>query len=253
MAPATLAKVFNHGLWDQLLRQHVVSLHDGQATQVDYQGMNNDRAQLKAYLNQLTSISRQEFSQWSQQEQLAYLINLYNAWTIEFVLTSYPDIESIRELGGLFQSAWEIEIISLFGEPHSLNDIEHGLIRASGRFNDPRIHFAVNCASIGCPALRSEAYTGIQLEKQLEEQTEKFLSDRSRNRLKENTLEVSSIFKWYREDFEKGWHGVNSLTDFFAVYQNALGLTVSDVQRLHAGVINIEFLDYDWRLNARQK
>ena len=91
------------------------------------------------------------------------MINAYNAWTVEFILTKYPDLDSIKDLGSFFNSPWDKEFIPLLGKTVSLNDIEHGLIRGSDRYNDPRIHFAVNCASIGCPALREEAYTGDKL------------------------------------------------------------------------------------------
>lgn len=117
--------------------------------------------------------------------------------------------------------------------------------------NDPRIHFAVNCASIGCPALRAEAYSGKHLDKQLNQQMHLFLMDRARNRLKDNTLQLSSIFKWYEKDFEKGWLGYDSLTSFLLANAQSLDLPASAIQALKKGELDIEFLDYDWRLNAR--
>lgn len=102
----------------------------------------------------------------------------------------------------------------LLGKTRSLDDIEHGLIRGNGKYNDPRIHFAVNCASIGCPALREEAYNATDLESQLQEQTVRFLSDMTRNIAQDNTLSVSSIFKWYGDDFEQGFKGANTLQQF---------------------------------------
>jgi hypothetical protein len=136
------------------------------------------------------------------------------------------------------------------GEKRSLDDIEHGLIRGSGRYNDPRIHFAVNCASIGCPALRNQAYRGDILEAQLEEATVLFLSDKSRNRLSEGSLQISSIFKWYREDFERGWRGAATLPQFLALYKDSLGLGDAETDELASGNITIAFLDYDWKLNS---
>jgi hypothetical protein len=131
-----------------------------------------------------------------------------------------------------------------------LDDIEHGLIRGSGRYNDPRIHFAVNCASIGCPALRAEAYVAQRLNVQLEDATQMFLSDRTRNRVESDALKVSSIFKWYRPDFEKGWRGANTLGQFLALYSEPLALNADTASQLSAGKLDIEFLDYDWRLNV---
>ena len=106
------------------------------------------------------------------------------------------------------------------------------MIRGSGRYNDPRVHFAVNCASIGCPALRSEAYQAERLDSQLDEATRLFLADRNRNRVVGQSLQVSSIFKWYREDFEKGWRGFYSLNDFFVFYYQALDVNHANIQKL---------------------
>ncbi|MDT8376730.1 MAG: DUF547 domain-containing protein [Mariprofundaceae bacterium] len=249
---AAMAGEFDHGDWNQLLRNHVVSLHDGQASVVDYSALADKHDSLKAYLARLSGVSRQQFDQWTEIEQLAFLINVYNAWTVELILTAWPEVASIRELGSLFRSPWQKEFIPLLGETRSLDDIEHGLIRGSGRYNDPRIHFAINCASIGCPALRAEAYDSERIDAQLEEQSIAFLTDRSRNRLENRVLMVSPIFKWYREDFERGWKGFDSLTDFFAAYATALGISSADVHIVQAGRMDVQFLDYDWRLNARQ-
>lgn len=245
----TQASGFDHGVWDVLLKKHVVSIRQGQATQVNYAGFIRDRTQLKAYLAATSAVSQATFDSWSKFDQLAFLINTYNAWTVELVLTGYPTITSIKDLGSLFQSAWGKSFIPLMGKIRSLDDIEHGLIRAETRYQEPRIHFAVNCASIGCPALRPEAYVGERLIAQLDEATRLFLSDRSRNWLNGDVLKLSSIFKWYRQDFERGWGGYQELPQFLIVYRQALGLSDKDVQRLKSGALDIEFTDYDWRLN----
>ena len=247
-----LADAFDHSQWDQLLKQHVAVLRDGQATEVNYSGMSNDRSQLKEYLQQLSKVSQSEFDEWLKEEQLAFLINAYNAWTVELILTGYPDIDSIKDLGSFFRSPWKKSFIPLLDKTRSLDDIEHGLIRGTGLYNEPRIHFAANCASIGCPALRPEAYVAERLNDQLEDQTRNFLADHTRNRLTEDGLEVSSLFKWYREDFEQGWLGLQHLEDVFVRYATLLGLSEEDVRRLQMGEINIDFLNYDWRLNDRQ-
>jgi hypothetical protein len=245
-------RALDHSVWNDLLQQHITVLQEGQATQVDYAGMATDRVALKSYLQALEAVKRADFDAWPPAQQLAFLINAYNAWTVELILTAYPDLESIKDLGSLFSSPWKKAFIPLLGETRSLDDIEHALIRGSGRYNDPRIHFAVNCASVGCPALRAEAFIAERLDGQLAEQTRLFLADRSRNRLQGDTLEVSSIFKWYREDFEKGWLGYQSLEVFFAAQSEPLGLSESDVQRLQAGKLDIDFLDYDWDLNGKK-
>lgn len=249
ISASTHASTFDHGVWDGLLKKHVVSIRQGQTTQVNYDGFVHDRVQLKNYLAMMSAVPRATFDKWGKPEQLAFLINAYNAWTVELVLTGYPRIESIKDLGSLLQSAWGKRFIPLLGETRSLDNIEHGLIRAENRYQEPRIHFAVNCASIGCPALRPEAYTGARLTAQLDDATQLFLSDRSRNWLKGNTLNLSSIFKWYREDFERGWGGFRALSQFLIAYRKPLGLFDSDVQRLKTDALDIEFTEYDWRLN----
>lgn len=242
---AGLAQAFDHGTWDELLERHVRPVRGGVATQVDYSGMARERAVLKAYLDKLEAVAEADFRRWPKPEQLAFLINAYNAWTVELVLTGWPDIASIKDLGSLFASPWKKGFIPLLGKTRSLDDIEHGLIRAKGAYGEPRIHFAVNCASIGCPALRPEAYSAKRLESQLADATRRFLADRSRNRLQGDTLEVSSIFKWYGDDFEAS----GGLRAFLAERGKALELTSAQRKDLRAGRIEIAFLDYDWRLN----
>ncbi len=243
--------VFDHSSWDRLLSAHVEVSQGGQSTVVDYDGMMKDRSVLKKYLHQLMAVSKYQFDRWPSNEQLAFLINAYNAWTVELILTQWPNLSSIKDLGGFFRSPWDKEFLILLGATRSLDDIEHGLIRESGKYKDPRIHFAVNCASIGCPALRVEAYSGSVLDQQLDAQTTLFLSDQTRNRVDGETIRLSSIFKWYRGDFEKGWHGFNRLEDFLLVYVEALNLSNAQIEQLKNGETNIEFLDYDWRLNKK--
>ncbi|MCB1647686.1 MAG: DUF547 domain-containing protein, partial [Pseudomonadales bacterium] len=153
----------------------------------------------------------------------------------------------------LFRSPWKKAFIPLLGQTLSLDNIEHDMIRAEDVYKEPRIHFAVNCASIGCPALRTEAYTGEALEQQLEEQTVAFLSDRSRNRVEAGELKVSAIFTWYQQDFEKGWGGYGSLQSFFVQYASALGLSDQQVRALADDDMEIGYLPYDWQLNDVQR
>ena len=236
-------------LWTRLLERCVVPTRDGGSTAVDYGCFTASRRDLDRYLASLTSIDRETFERWSRDSRLAFLINAYNAFTVELILDAWPDLDSIRDLGGLFSSPWKKSFISLLGERVSLDDIEHGMIREPGRFDEPRIHFAVNCASIGCPALRREAYRGETINAQLEEQTVQFLGDRSRNRLRAGRLEVSPLFKWYRDDFGNGARDIGSLRGFLARYADALDLDDGQRARLVKGELPLRFLDYDWSLN----
>lgn len=248
ICPAS-AEPFDHSPWDGLLKKTVSSRDGGRSTQIDYAAIQQSSTGLSGYLSRTEGVAQESFDGWAKAEQLAFLINVYNARTIELVLRRYPDISSIKDLGSLVASPWKKAFVPLFGRMLSLDDIEHGLIRGSGRYGDPRIHFAVNCASIGCPALRAEAYSGDRLDAQLEDQTRLFLSDRSRNRLKGGTLELSSIFKWYREDFEKGFRQAASLEAFLALHAAALGLDEGDLALLKAGELTLRYLKYDWHLN----
>jgi hypothetical protein len=239
-----------HKDWQDLLSQHVKPVNQGHSSAVDYPAMLQDRTKLQGYLNQLSQITQTEFDAWDTSSQLAWLINAYNAWTVELILTKYPDVDSIKDLGGFFSSPWDKSFIPLLGKTRSLNDIEHKLIRGSDRYKDPRIHFAVNCASIGCPALREEAYTGAKLEQQLNAQTERFLSDSSRNYAKGDTVYVSAIFKWYGDDFAKGFGGADSVDAFLLLYPSALKLSPALQSTAAKQQLDIDFLDYDWSLNA---
>ncbi|GGB66637.1 DUF547 domain-containing protein [Shewanella inventionis] len=247
--PATTEQAL-HQQWQALVSQHVKPINNGNSSAVDYAAMQLQRTQLQSYLKQLSSISQTQFDAWDKSTQLAILINAYNAWTVELILTKYPDIESIKDLGGFFSSPWDKSFIPLLGKTRSLNDIEHKLIRGSDRYNDPRIHFAVNCASIGCPALLEEAYTGAKLEQQLDAQTKRFLADTSRNYAKGDTVYLSAIFKWYGDDFTQGFAGADSVEAFLLLYPNALQLNTVQQAAAKKQQLAINFLDYNWSLNA---
>lgn len=240
-----------HGSWHLLVKNHVRWNDEGTATEVDYKEFKRNRDFLTRYLQSLSAVTESEFESFSREQQLAFLINAYNAFTVDLILSEYPELESIKDLGSLFSSAWKKKFFSLFGEAQSLDGIEHDLIRGSGRYNEPLIHFAANCASIGCPALLNEAYVAETLEQQLLESTRKFLSDQNRNRFdtETGTLDVSSIFDWYAEDFSNGWRGYDSLQDFFRTHADWMTDDTEAAERLKQGPLKIRFLDYDWRLN----
>ena len=221
-----------HAPWTALLQRHVTVLPGGHATQVDYAGFSAERLQLRTYLNVLTNVNRSEYDRWSKKEQLAFLINAYNAWTVELVLSGYPRIESIKDLGTLLKSPWKKRFVTLFGTLFSLDDIEHTLIRGTGNFNEPRIHFAVNCAAQSCPPLWNHAYTAENLESSLEKRTRAFINNSNYNSLSSNSAQVSKIFDWYNADFGK-------LSDFLNKYaETPLN---SDAE--------IRFNDYNWEIN----
>jgi hypothetical protein len=244
---------FDHGhaAWTALLRKHVRLLRGGQATQVAYAGFKADRAALKAYLDSLSAVTPATFGGWTRAERQAFLTNAYNAFTVELILTRYPDLKSIKDLGSLLNSPWKPKWVSLLGTKVSLDDIEHAMLRKRGDYDDPRVHFAVNCASIGCPALREEAFVAARLDAQMDEQTLRFMSDRTRNRFnpQRGRLELSKIFDWYGEDFRLGHRGIASLPAFAARYADQLADAPADRDRIRAGGVDIAFIDYDWALN----
>jgi len=240
-----------HKAWGTLLKKHVVLIEGGKASQVRYAGMQKDHAQLKVYLEALSNVREQEFKGWSRPRQLAFLINAYNAFAVEKILARYPDIRSILDFGKIFGNPFQDRFFSLFGREFSLDMIEHDTIRTKGVYDDPRIHFAVNCASVGCPMLREEAYVAARLDSQLEEQTRRFLADRTRNRFASaaNALEVSEIFKWYSVDFTSGLKGFGSREQFFARYAELLADNPEHRQIILEQKAEIRHLDYDWGLN----
>jgi len=249
--PMAQAQAFDHShaAWTTLLKRHVRVLRGGQASQARYAGFAADRAALKSYLDTLSAVSEATFNGWSKPQQAAFLINAYNAFTVELILTKYPDLTSIKDLGGLLSTPWKPKGVPLLGTKVSLDDIEHEMLRKRGRYDDPRVHFAVNCASIGCPALREEAFVADRLDAQLDEQTLRFMSDRSRNRWRDGQLEVSKIFDWFGDDWRLGHRGITSLPVFLARYADQLADAPADRERIRNQEAGIVFIDYDWKLN----
>ena len=242
----------SHVEFTALLKKNVVWSTNGSASSVDYDGFKKDHASLKSYLAKVSAIKESEFKTWSVNEQRAFLINAYNAYTVELILSKYPNLKSIKDLGSLLSSPWSKSFFTLLGQKRSLDDVEHKLLRGAKNFNEPRIHFAVNCASIGCPALRPEAFQASKLDSQLEDQTKRFISDRSRNRFDkaQDSLLLSSIFDWYGGDFGKSPKAKN-VSEFLARYAGSLGLSKSEQDRLEKSQMEIDFLDYNWSLNNK--
>ena len=229
-----------HGAWTSILGRYV------RAGSVDYAGLARaGRSELSAYLHSLESVRREPFDSWTREQKLAFWINAYNAYTVELILDHYP-LESIRSIGLLPGAAFRARFIplgELRGGTLALNDIEHEILRRE--FREPRIHFAIVCASKSCPVLRSEAYRANDLDRQLDDAARAFLRDASRNRFDPagRTLYLSAIFDWFREDFEAN---ARSLPEFVARYADD-----ATTAQIAAGGAKVEFLDYDWSLNGR--
>lgn len=245
----------NHSAWSALLKKHVVLLDGGKASQLRYTGIAAERMQLTVYLDTLSRVPEAEFKSWNKNQQLAFLINAYNARMVDKILQRYPNIKSVWDFGKLLSNPFKDKFFKLFGRDFTLDAIEHDTIRAKGIYDDPRIHFAVNCASVGCPMLREEAYTADKLDAQLDEQVVRFVSDRTRNRYNpaNNTLEVSEIFKWYAVDFTSGLRGIKSREQFFATHAALIAGNPDHQKIIRDGKAEIRHLDYDWSLNDAKK
>jgi hypothetical protein len=229
VAAAPARAEVDYGLYAELLKAHV---HEGV---VSYAGFKADEARLDEYL---ARVGRIDPDQLPRAERFAYYINAYNAWTIKLILTGYPGVKSIKELGSLLQSPWKKPFVHINGRTLTLDEIEHSILRPE--FKDPRVHFAINCASKGCPPLLDEPYRGAALDGQLDRVTTAFLNRPGNYRLQGDRLYVSSIFKWFGEDF-------GDVLDFYTRFAQR------DLKpALLAGRdrIRIDYLDYDWSLNG---
>ena len=249
-----------HRAWDALLKKYVVVLQGGKASQTRYAGLLQERAALKAYLDGLSAVSEAEFDGWSKTQRIAFLINAYNAFTVEKVLTRYPNIRSIQDFGKVFGNPFKDRFFTLLGRKFTLDGIEHDTLRKPGAYDEVRVHYALNCASAGCPMLREEAYAAQKLERQLEEQAVRFLSDRARNLATGGKLEVSMIFSWYRVDWERGYQGhdggtppIRSREDYFSRYAQLLSDSAAERQLVAEGKAAVSHLEYDWMLNDAGK
>ncbi|MGB2959276.1 MAG: DUF547 domain-containing protein [Bacteroidota bacterium] len=225
-----------HHLFSSVLKTYV---HEGL---VDYAGIEGD-ARFEEYLTLLAETDPDTLG--SPVEQLAFWINAYNAYTIKLIIDRMP-VESIRDISlGLpfLFGPWSMDVARVGGEVYTLNALEHDIIRE--QFSEPRIHFALVCAAIGCPALRAEAYEGPRLYEQLDEDTRRFVTDPAKNRFDVTLRRVhlSEIFNWYESDFEGEGGGV---AEFVARY------VTSDVAAmLKSGEFDLDYLPYDWSLNSR--
>ena len=215
---------------------------DKGTSRVNYRGILQDRIGLDRYLERVEGVSLEEYRSWSQSQRLAFLINAYNAFTVKLIVDNYP-VDSIKDLGGWISTPWKEKFFTLLGKERHLDNIEHDMIRVE--FDEPRIHFAVNCAAVGCPALRQEAFVAGRLDEQLEEATRLFLTDARQNRYHagRERLELSSIFRWYHNDFE---HNQGSVEEFVA---DRITRDPEVQERIRRKRVKVVYLDYDWSLN----
>jgi hypothetical protein len=225
----TDSRPVTHELWDALVKKHVRS--DGF---VDYKGFVRDSNELNRYLKLLESAHPNDKT-WSRNEQMAYWINAYNAYTIQLITRNYPvtSIKDIKRGIAFVNSVWDVKFIKIQGYTYDLNNIEHNILRPV--FKDARIHAAVNCASYSCPKLLNEAYTADKLEQQLDAGMRGFVNDPLRNRITPQKAEISEIFKWFKGDFERE----GSLRDFLNKYSRVPLTDKTDISHI----------DYNWALN----
>ena len=221
----------NHQIWDSLLQKHVT-----EAGNVNYKGFIQDSTQFNAYLELLSNHHPNE-KNWTKAEQLAYWINAYNAFTVKLIVDHYP-VESIKDIKKgipFVNSVWDIDFIKIEDATYSLTNIEHGILRKW--FEEPRIHFAINCASISCPRLRTEAFTAEKLEAQLTDQAMYFLANPIKNKIAKDKIEISKIFKWFAKDFKKKGNLIDFLNQYAPVKieKNA----------------KKDFMEYNWNLNRK--
>lgn len=219
-------ETFSHKTWDNLLQKHVSA-----AGVVNYEGIQADRKMLNTYLEQLNGFKG--VSSLPSAEQEAFWINVYNAYTVALIVDHYP-IRSIRDIKVADKDAWHMKIVHAGGQILSLNEVEHKMLLE--KFNDPRIHFGINCASFSCPILLNKAFTAANLNTNLDLLAMGFVNDPKRNKVSEGSLQLSEIFNWYQKDFSKE----GSVIDFINKYSK---VPVKSNAK-------ISYLPYNWNLNS---
>ena len=227
------SKPVTHEIWNGLLKKHVNA--DGW---VDYKGFIRDSAELNRYLKVLETAHPNDKT-WSRNEQMAYWINAYNAYTVQLIVRNYPvkSIKDIKKGLAFVNSVWDIQFIKIQGFTYDLNNIEHNILRPI--YKDPRVHAAVNCASYSCPKLRPEAYTAARLDEQLNDAMAGFVNDPIRNRISSSKAEISEIFKWFKGDFEQNGQNLRAFLNQFSKEK------ITDKT-------DIAHLDYNWSLNQQK-
>lgn len=214
----------DHSQWDVLLKKYV-----GTDGLVDYKGFLNDKEELEDYLEYLAQ--NPPDNSWRVQELLAYYINLYNAYTVNLILDNYP-VKSIKDLN----RPWTSSFVRVGNEILTLGGVENSILR---KMDEPRIHFAINCASLSCPDLLNEAYQASTIEEQLDRVTHTFING-TKNDLSDDTINISMIFKWYKKDFK-----VNGQKDLIAYINQYTSTKINHNAK-------VAFKEYHWELNERK-
>lgn len=215
-----------HSTFTKILQKHV-----SKEGFVNYSTLQKEEKQLDQYLDLLAKNTPKE--SWKRTEKMAYLINTYNAYTLKLILLHYP-VESIKDIGSVLESPFKMKFIPFNGKQLSLDDIEKGMLLP---MQDPRVHFAINCASESCPKLQAFAFEANQLDKQLEEVTKAFINS-AENEISPKALVLSKIFKWYASDFEAA---AGSVPEFISPY---VSFTIPKNTP-------ISYRDYSWKLNGK--
>lgn len=223
----------SHEIWDGILKKHVNK--DGF---VDYKAIIKDKATLEEYLKLLSD--NPPSPKWTEKQKMAYWINAYNAFTVKLIVKHYP-VESIKDIGSTIQipfvnTPWQFKFFSIGGEEMKLDEIEHKILRK--QFDDPRIHFALVCASYSCPRLLNEAYTAEKLDKQLDNQARHFLANKNKNKISADKPVLSKYFTWYKGDFTEKMSLIEYLNQYAPVKIN------KDA--------DISYMDYNWSLNEQK-
>ncbi len=234
-------KTVNHSQFSSLLKTYVKRDKNG-LNRVDYKGFKNKQSDLKAYIKSLEAV---KVTSLSRAEQFAYWANLYNAVTIDVVLEAYP-VKSIKDIDispGIFSNGpWGKKLVTIEGTKISLDDIEHQILRKVHK--DPRVHYAVNCASVGCPNLQTEAFEASKLEAQLEKAAKDYVNSNRGAVVKSNRLSISKIYIWFKKDF--GGNDAGVLAHLKRYANPKLKEKITKI-----GSINSSF--YDWTLNEQSK
>jgi hypothetical protein len=245
-APAAGNQRFSYDDYATVLKTYV-----NEQGLVDYKGLQANRGQLDRFVAAVGAVAPVAYQSWGEKEKLAFLINAYNALTLQSIIDQNPLKESIRDIPGV----WRWRKFSIAGELKTLDNIEHDTIRAN--FNEPRIHLSLVCGAVSCPPLRDEPYTAEKLDEQLSAQVRRFLASPLGFRLeaREGRVYLSSIYKWYGSDWEKSYAAPDKFTGNSSerAVLNFLSRYLSPTQRnyLEAGNYQINYLDYNWSLNRQ--
>lgn len=218
---------------------------------VNYVELQANRAQLDRFNQSLGTVTPETFDSWGESEQIAFLSNAYNSFTLQSIIDQDPLKESIRDISGV----WKKRKFALAGEEQTLDNIEHDILRKD--YNEPRIHVALVCAAISCPILRNEPYTAESLDAQLDDQTAKFASSPHGFEIdrEDKKVYLSSIFKWYGKDFIKTYgnddeFSGNAQQRAVLKYFNSK-LSPEDRKFIASKDYKVKYLDYDWSLNKQ--